>query len=81
MTGDELEALQLDATANGQPGWSSSGDGHDETGQSNATGTSPSAGGYDWTYLAFLTAFASTGYVQTVGLAVALFIYRFDAYK
>jgi hypothetical protein len=75
VTGDELEALELDATANGAP-WYNWDDDHEETsyilniisnGNNNNTihhheGTAMSGS----QFLPFLTAFASTGQVSTL---------------
>lgn len=60
MTGDELEALELDATANGAPlYWSD--DVHGETYVNNTVYHNDPATASQ--FLPFLTAFASTGYV------------------
>ena len=58
MTGDELESLQLDATANGV-NWS---DGNNnETGYNYVTNTTSTDATPSAALLPFLTAFASTG--------------------
>ncbi len=67
MTGDELEALELDATANGAP-WYNWDDDREETsyilniiGSNNTIHHSEAMSGSQ--FLPFLTAFASTGQV------------------
>jgi hypothetical protein len=73
VTGEELEALELDATANGAP-WYSSEDDHEETSgyilnnnsssnnNNNASHQKEATSGSP--FLPFLTAFASTGQVS-----------------